>query len=431
MYTLMDSSTKCTTYYFTPNLGQPNGYMQLQDIYAFDKDGMWLEYGGKANYVQGTGSQYGMIVDWTQDKPKYFGFMMVWSTNLLCRTATDKDTLNFGEQFTTDVNGAQLIDQTGDLYRVETRVTSVATPQKQLYYINQDLAEDVYKVTLNNFLSNVNSNGYDMFYKDWNKAGYIYNIKGFDWIKKYNSTDVVVSDRNRTGDISLVVYGLTGLVNSGATGVVWSFFIADSIKTNKYYVMWYGWFIIFLVHLILWAPITILWPLSYIGDINVIRLFDTWVQIAMYGGTYGGYQVGLILIILGMGWNFDGGWIGTVAIAWGIIIGYLAEATLTAFLSFWFYPQFSDWILVQEELEALRVEDQKKNNGGTIVVAQNTANGPIIFDNGSRTPPDGTTIDTTQTTDPTPVTPVIQVNTTATNQTDTAIKRRQRAYIDF
>jgi hypothetical protein len=70
-----------------------------------------------------------------------------------------------------------------------------------------------------------------------------------------------------------------------------------------------------------------------------------------------------------MGWNFDGGWTGTVAIAWGIIIGYLAEATLTAFLSFWFYPQFSDWILVQEELEALRVEDQKKNNGGTIVVA--------------------------------------------------------------
>lgn len=227
----------------------------------------------------------------------------------------------------------------------------------------------MYKVTLFNFLNNVNANGYDMFYKDWNKAGYIFNIKGYNWIKKYNSTDVVVSDRNRTGDISLVVYGLTGMVNAGATGVVWSFFIADSIKTNKYYVMWYGWFIIFLVHLVLWAPIIILWPLSYIGDINVIRLFDTWIQVAMYGGTYGGYEVGLILIILGMGWNFDGGNKLSVAISWGIIIGYLAEASLSAFLSFWFYPQFSAWILVQEELEALRIEDQKKNNGGTIVVA--------------------------------------------------------------
>ena len=238
-----------------------------------------------------------------------------------------------------------------------------------MYYINQDLAEDVYKVTLFNFLNNVNSNGYDMFYKDWNKAGYMFNIKGFDWIKKFNSTDIVVSDSNRTGDISLVVYGLCGIVNSGATGLVWSLFIADSIKVNKYSVMWAGWFVIFLVHLIIWAPITILWPLSYIGDIEVIRLFDIWIQIAMYGGGYGGYEVGLILLILGMGWNFDGGWTGTVAIGWGIIIGYAAEAALTAFLSFWFYPNFSAWVLVQEELEALRVEDQKKNNGGTIVVA--------------------------------------------------------------
>ena len=65
MYTLMDTSTKCTTYYFSPKLGQPNGYLQLQDIYAFGTDGWWIEYGGKANYIEATGTQRGMIVDWT------------------------------------------------------------------------------------------------------------------------------------------------------------------------------------------------------------------------------------------------------------------------------------------------------------------------------------------------------------------------------
>lgn len=109
--------------------------------------------------------------------------------------------------------------------------------------------------------------------------------------------------------------------------------------------MWYAWFIIFLLHLVIWGPMSILWPLSYIGDIEILRLIDIWAQIGMYGGGYGGYEVCLILLIVGMGVNFDGGWKGEVGIAWAIIAGYLAEAGLSAFLTFWFYPQFSLWLI--------------------------------------------------------------------------------------
>lgn len=35
-----------------------------------------------------------------------------------------------------------------------------------------DLPEDEYNLTLRNFLNNVSNKGFDMFYKDWNKANY-------------------------------------------------------------------------------------------------------------------------------------------------------------------------------------------------------------------------------------------------------------------
>ena len=67
----------------------------------------------------------------------------------------------------------------------------------------------------------MNKNGYDMFYKDWVKAGYYEIIRGDNWVRKYENTEVVSMESNRTGDSSLVVYGLVGLVNTGACGFVW------------------------------------------------------------------------------------------------------------------------------------------------------------------------------------------------------------------
>ena len=145
-------------------------------------------------------------------------------------------------------------------------------------------------------------------------------------------------DNNRTGDDSLTVIGLTGLVNSGATAAVWYFFLGDSIKNNKYFFVWYAWFVVFVVHLILWGPITIFWPLAYIGDINLLTTIDLWFQVTIYGGAYSGYGICLILLVIGMGINYDKGWKNEVWLAWILIVAYLLEAGLSSFLSIWFYP---------------------------------------------------------------------------------------------
>ena len=154
-------------------------------------------------------------------------------------------------------------------------------------------------------------------------------------------------DSNRKGDVSLIVYGIMGLVNVAGVIVVWFYFIGPTItvKINKF--IWYSWFVIFLLHLVIWAPMVVFWPLAYIGNITILQIINLWAQLGMYGGGYGGYEVCLILIIVGMGVNYDGGWTGTPAIAWAIIIGYAAEAALSAFLSFWFYPYFTKWYLEQ------------------------------------------------------------------------------------
>lgn len=60
-----------------------------------------------------------------------------------------------------------------------------AAPKTTLYWINMDLPEDEYRFTLKNFLNNVNSAGFDMFYQDWSKAGHSKNVQGLKWIQKY------------------------------------------------------------------------------------------------------------------------------------------------------------------------------------------------------------------------------------------------------
>lgn len=86
MHTLMDTSPKVTTFFFTSKFSSINGFLQIQEIDYFDIEGSWLMYGGKTNYIQGAGTQATVLIDWTADVKNSFGFMMTWSPNALCRT---------------------------------------------------------------------------------------------------------------------------------------------------------------------------------------------------------------------------------------------------------------------------------------------------------------------------------------------------------
>ena len=52
-------------------------------------------FGGKANYMRGTGDQLNVIIDWT-NKDYYFGFFMVWTSDDHCQTAEDRAIMTYG-----------------------------------------------------------------------------------------------------------------------------------------------------------------------------------------------------------------------------------------------------------------------------------------------------------------------------------------------
>lgn len=72
--------------------------------------------------------------------------MMVWSSNPFCRTQSDKDSLLFGESFTTDGPALAQVVAIGEKYRNETSFDAAIAPKTRLYMINQDLPEQEYKV---------------------------------------------------------------------------------------------------------------------------------------------------------------------------------------------------------------------------------------------------------------------------------------------
>lgn len=208
-----------------------------------------------------------------------------------------------------------------------------------------DLPEDEYNIALRNFLNNVSNKGFDMFYKDWTKANYQRILQGHNWIKKYEQKAVSHMDHSREVDPSIYAFGITGMVNSAAMGAVWSYFLNASIKANKYYFYWYAWFVAFVIHTILWGLIVVLWPLSYIGDLNVLTFIDIWMQVINYGGVYGGYEVILVLIVVGVLVNFDKGWTYDSIVSWCVTAGYFVLAGLSGFISFWFQPFYHEWFL--------------------------------------------------------------------------------------
>ena len=64
----------------------------------FDTDEDYLLFGGKANYMRGTGDQLSIIIDWT-GKDAFFGFFMVWTPDDHCLTSDDRLVLDYGPEY--------------------------------------------------------------------------------------------------------------------------------------------------------------------------------------------------------------------------------------------------------------------------------------------------------------------------------------------
>lgn len=142
-------------------------------------------------------------------------------------------------------------------------------------------------------------------------------------------------DHNRQVDISLVALALVGLVNMVGFFFVWGYFLAPTLITNQYYFYWFAWFIAMIVHEGFWGTIVILWPLAYIGDLGILRVLDFWIMFIMYGGIYGGYEVILVLLVIGSIINIDLGWSFDSLTTWLSVAGYFLLALIDGALCWW------------------------------------------------------------------------------------------------
>jgi len=54
------------------------------------------------------------------------------------------------------------------------------------------------------------------------------------------------------------------MINTGGAVAMW--FLAPLKGTTAAGFYWWTWLSIFIVHLIIWGPILLLWPITYLGD---------------------------------------------------------------------------------------------------------------------------------------------------------------------
>ena len=93
----------------------------------FGTDDDYMLFGGKANYLRGTGDQLTIIVDWTK-KDAYFGFFMVWTPEDHCLTSDDRIVMDYGPNFPIFYEELEKINY----LRMKTATFPAATPEETL-----------------------------------------------------------------------------------------------------------------------------------------------------------------------------------------------------------------------------------------------------------------------------------------------------------
>lgn len=131
-------------------------------------------------------------------------------------------------------------------------------------------------------------------------------------------------------DPSIVAFGLTGLVNTCAFATAGYFFLP--LKERSFYFYWWAWLLGTVVHGLFWTVLLILWPMVYMGDVDLLDFIDTYISIVSFGGAYGAYEVVFVLIVIGSIWNFDYGFPYSNLIAWAVTMGYLGLAGLSGYI---------------------------------------------------------------------------------------------------
>jgi len=118
-------------------------------------------------------------------------------------------------------------------------------------------------------------------------AGTMLPVTGSQWIDKFSLRfDTNYNDANREGNLAITLYGLIAAINTGGAIAMWFLAPLQGAEADDLY--WWTWFFIFVIHLIIWGPILLLWPLAYIGNDSIVYLYVLIAQIGLFG-PFGAY----------------------------------------------------------------------------------------------------------------------------------------------
>ena len=270
----------------------------------FGTDDDYLLFGGKANYLRGTGDQLTIIVDWTK-KDAYFGFFMVWTPEDHCLTSDDRIVMDYGPNFPIFYEELEKINY----LRMKTATFPAATPEETLTQVDMD--DDDYEDILRDKLKIDDGEGFDIEYQDWDVpfgkddtgTSMMIEIDGDDWLRKYASGyNSEFSAISRSGNLGLTMYGIIALINVILSTLIWFFFLGREYacgENNESFCLysddlwWYTWFSTFVIHLFLWSPVAVMWPIAYIGSLTPLMFLRAFCYITL-AGPYGLYEGAMI-----------------------------------------------------------------------------------------------------------------------------------------
>jgi len=188
------------------------------------------------------------------------------------------------------------------------------------------------------------------------------------------------------------MFGVISLINIIGATAVWFLFLgkkyecgaasASADVTYCHYsddLFYYTWMSVFIVHLFLWAPVAIMWPITYIGSLTPLMFLRAFCYISM-AGPYGLYEGAMVAMVLAfIVWTDtsgleDRGYSTSSGYIWFGSYGGLA--VLNSVIQIYFLPSIVDWFLEVQKAEA--AEDDSLEQLGFFDDAADDG-GPIIF----------------------------------------------------
>ena len=376
LYTNMETSYEVVMYYFQESQDaiDRNAMNVYIKAFQYKKDSSYFLWAGKTNYVQGYGDESSQTFSWMGTR-RSFGYFTLWTTNEVCYTAEDKETLSWGPRYQTYGVGL-------DEYDIKERdaYIPVAVPRTQWNMGDLD-SEDWDQLLLDQ--KKIDEDGFWVEYRSWRyydtedreEEYLMFYIDGDNWVDRFNErTTVEFRGKARDGSLAIMALGLWGLGQVVLAVLMWFAFLGN-MDADTY---WGAWVVMFSVMLGLEGGLFTVWPTTYYGTSKSLDFAYSFAFLSLFG-PYGLYEAALIFVSLCMFvWPTETGYevtglmstdATTEKIIW-IVVG-VVDFGINSFLSIWFTPQvkaYRDLIKAAEEAEKEAEEAALQEDGTSITI---------------------------------------------------------------